>query len=234
MTKTVLLIDHPVGKRDDRASQWLLDRGYRLAWVRPADGEPLPDPNAEYAAVIVYGGAESVNDAAEESYLQDEIDWLARWLATDKPCLGLCLGGQLMARALGAAVRPHPEGLHEIGYVPITPAAGDFVDGLTHVYHWHNEGFDLPDGARLLATGQTFPHQAFAYGRNAYALQFHPEVSIAVMCRWMESAGHMLERKGAHPRERQLADAETYDAPLAAWFDGFLARWLDDAGGGPE
>ena len=141
----------------------------------------------------------------------------------------LCLGGQLLARVLGAEVRLHREGLHEIGYTPIAPSdeAAGFVDGLSHVYHWHKEGFDLPAGAELLARGPIFPNQAFRYDDNVYALQFHPEVSVPVMRRWMIEAAHMLESPGAHPPERQLADAAQFDAPLEAWLNDFLDHWLE-------
>ncbi|MCH8038211.1 MAG: glutamine amidotransferase, partial [Proteobacteria bacterium] len=84
----------------------------------------------------------------------------------------------------------------------------------------------VPAGAELLATGPVFPNQAYRYGRNAYGLQFHPEVTVPVMSRWMKEAGHMLAYPNAQPRERQLADAERYDAPLEAWLERFLDDWL--------
>ena len=228
MSKTVILIDHVVGKRDDRASARLAEWGYRLQWVRPADGEPLPETAGEAAAVIVYGGAESANDDAEKPYIGTELDWIERWLETGKPFLGLCLGAQLMARVLGAKVSPHPEGHFEIGYVPIepTPAANGFLAGLRHVYHWHKEGFEVPRGATRLACGPVFPNQAMVYQDTAYGLQFHPEVTVPVMTRWMDNAAHMLENPNAHPRARQLADAAKYDTLMADWLDRFLTDWL--------
>jgi len=71
-----------------------------------------------------------------------------------------------------------------------------------------------------------FPNQAYRYGRNAYGLQFHPEVTVPVMTRWMKEAGHMLAEPNAHPRARQLADAERFDAPLGSWLERFLGGWL--------
>jgi GMP synthase (glutamine-hydrolysing) len=84
-------------------------------------------------------------------------------------------------------------------------------------------------GAELLAEGPVFPNQAFRYGAKAYGLQFHPEIPVAVMTRWMEGAAHQLAQPNAHPKERQLADAKRYDAVLHAWMRNFLDSWI--AGG---
>lgn len=231
MSKTIILIDHKVGRRDDRASALLAEWGHTLRWVCPANGEALPDPRGAGDAVIVYGGAESANeDDALTPYIGTELAWIEAWLGTGKPYLGFCLGGQMLARVLGGTVTPHPEDHYEIGYVPIRPAAAanGFLGDLEHVYHWHKEGFSVPSGATLLATGALFPNQAFRYGERAYALQYHPEVTTAVMTRWMDEAAHMLENPNAHPRARQLADAERYDQPLATWLARFLRDWLED------
>ena len=95
------------------------------------------------------------------------------------------------------------------------------------VYHWHREGFDLPAGAELLAEGEEhFPVQAMRVGPSAYGLQFHPEVTYAMMCRWTTRAHARLELPGAHPREAHLEGWRLHDAAVARWLDGFLRRWL--------
>lgn len=229
MKPSILLIDHPVGQRDDRASAALRALGYETVWCSPGKGDRLPPADsADYVAAVVYGGAESVNDGESKPYIREEIDWIGRWTDGGRPFLGICLGAQMLARALGGSVTRHAEGLHEIGYVKIdpTPAANGFLGGPMHVYHWHNEGFDVPASAELLATGPVFPNQAFRYGQRAYGIQFHPEVSREVMQRWMREAAHMLEEPGAQTSEEQLAGCERFDAEMENWLRRFLQSWL--------
>jgi GMP synthase (glutamine-hydrolysing) len=228
MKGIVILIDQPVGRRDDRASKYLAAQGYQVQWCNPGKGEALPVPGPGHVGVMVYGGAESANDDLEKPFLRAELDFIETWLETGKPFLGFCLGAQLLSRVLGGRVGPHPEGLYEIGYVPVqaAPGADGFLDGVSHVYHWHHEGFTVPAGATLLAEGPVFPNQAFRYGANAYGLQFHPEIPVAVMTRWMREAGEHLSQPNAHPKDRQLADAKRYDAALEAWMRKFLDSWI--------
>jgi len=225
---TILLIDHPVGRRDDRASAQLQAMGYRLEWCSPGRGDRLPPSDGDYAAVVCYGGVESANDAAATPYIRDEIEWIGRWVEGGGRYFGICLGGQLLASALGGRVARHREGLHEIGYVQIEPtaAADGFLGAPMHVYHWHNEGFEVPASAELLAAGPVFPNQAFRYGDRAYGIQFHPEVGREVMQRWIGEAAFMLSEPGAQSGEQQLAGCQRYDAEMAAWLRQFLENWL--------
>lgn len=228
MKQAVLLIDHPVGRRDDRASAQLQEMGYRLEWCSPGRGDKLPPHGGDYAAVVCYGGTESANDAATKPYIRDEIEWIGRWVDGGGRYFGICLGSQLLAAALGSRVARHAQGLHEIGYVEIEPtaAADGFLAEAMHVYHWHNEGFEVPASAELLAAGPVFPNQAFRYGDKAYGIQFHPEVGRAVMQRWIAEAAHMLSEPGAQSGAEQLAGCARHDAAMAEWLRGFLIRWL--------
>src|SRR5262249_5355114 len=129
MGGTILLVAH-TSSRDGRVVPLLEAKGYGVEWRCPAEGDRLPDDSLSYAGAIVFGGPQSVNDAPSTPYLSHEIDWIARHVEAGGRYLGICLGGQLLARALGAVVRPHPEGINEIGYYSIRPtAAGTSVFG---------------------------------------------------------------------------------------------------------
>jgi GMP synthase (glutamine-hydrolysing) len=137
----------------------------------------------------------------------------------------------MLARHLGHRVYRHPDGKVEIGYYPIVPtAAGQALCAAafpTHVYQWHREGFELPRGATLLAAGSDFEAQAFRYGPAAYGLQFHPEVTYAMMCRWTLKASIQYETlPGACPRDSHLAGWYRHDRATAQWLAAFLTAWL--------
>lgn len=232
MKKTVLLVDHPVGRRDDRASRMIAERGFALQWCNPGKGDALPEPEPHHVAAVVYGGAEDLSrDEDELEYLRQEIDWIGRWAGEGRPYLGICLGAQLLARAGGAQVAPHPDGFFEVGYYPVrpTPKSNGFLSGPMHVYHWHKEGFEVPDGADLLVAGDAFPNQAFRFAEGIYGIQFHPEVTSEVMQRWTEAASHYLTMPNAHGREQQVEDCARYDAGMRDWLSSFLDTWLPAA-----
>lgn len=228
MAEKVLLIQHMQDGQDDRVARHLSRRGFVLEWRSPARGEALPRNHTDYAAVVVYGGIQSVNDAERLDFIGAEIDWIRRWVSADRAYLGLCLGGQLLARAMHARVAPHPGGLCEIGFVPVRPTAlgRRFFPERLHVYQWHQEGFEIPEGGELLATGETYPNQAFRVGRRAFGLQFHPEATPRMRAEWLDASEHMLGMPGAHSRDRQEADARRFDAAMQAWLEALIDNHL--------
>ena len=100
-----------------------------------------------------------------------------------------------------------------------------------HVYHWHNEGFELPAGAELLVTGETYPNQAFRYGTSAYGVQFHPEIQEPIMRHWLAGASHMLVEPGAQAAERHLDGHAAYGPAMHRWLDDFIDIWLAERAG---
>ena len=228
--RILCVVHHGDEPRDDRASGFLAAAGHEIAWTCPADGEALPAPTDGFDATIVYGGVQSANDHDKHDYIRRELDWIGAWVATGKPYLGLCLGSQLLAHSLGARIGPHPEGLHERGFVEVHPteAGRAVMDEPMHVYQAHYEGFELPPDGELLFTGGAYPHQGLRYGRSAFGFQFHPECTPTMMVRWMDLDEGKLDKPGVHSRERQVADSARYNEPMADWFTGFLERWVAD------
>jgi len=141
----------------------------------------------EHDIVIILGGVFGAYDTKEYPYLADEIEFLRKRIKTDKPTLGICLGAQTIAAALGAKVFVGKQGL-ELGWKALSiNEAGQntpvrhFDGELTQMMFSHGDTFDLPKGATLLASTDQYPNQAFTYGKNTLALQFHPEVDIDVV-----------------------------------------------------
>jgi GMP synthase (glutamine-hydrolysing) len=186
--RPVLIILHQEHSTPGRIGRLLQERGHALDIRRPRFGDPLPTTLARHAGAVIFGGPMSAND--DEPFLKQETAWLEVPLREQRPYLGLCLGAQLLARHLGSRIWPHPQGRAEIGYYPLVPTvAGERLARQigepwpAYVYHWHREGFDCPSGAETLATGDDFPTQAIRVGPAAFGLQFHPEVTHAMLCR---------------------------------------------------
>ena len=146
-----------------------------------------PMPRQEYSAIIVLGGPMSANDPIPG--LADELALIEQELARGTPMLGICLGSQLIAKALGARVYRNTQ--LEIGWEPVHLTDAGRSDplfaGIESPYtffHWHGETFDIPRGAEWLAWSGKCRHQAYRYGTNVYGLQFHPEVDAAMIADW--------------------------------------------------
>ena len=156
-------------------------------------------PAAEgYTALVFLGGPMSVND--DLPYLRREMEIIRQAAASRQPVLGICLGAQLIAKAMGARVQPNPK--KEIGWfeVEFTSAAArdTLFAGLSKetVFHWHGETFDLPEGAELLSSSRDCKHQAYRIGSHLYGLQFHLEVTPSMVADWCvqdENCGDVRE-----------------------------------------
>ncbi|MEM9511452.1 MAG: gamma-glutamyl-gamma-aminobutyrate hydrolase family protein [Cyanobacteria bacterium P01_E01_bin.48] len=226
--KQVLVIVHQETSDPGRIGELLRSRGYQLDMHYPCLGQALPETLEQHEATVVFGGPMSANDDGELPFIRAELDWIPLALESGKPFLGICLGAQLLARVLGASVHPHSEDVTEVGYVPISPtAAGASLFGdLTHVYQWHQEGFDLPTDATLLATSADYPHQAFHYDRAIYGLQFHPEVTCSMVDLWTTRAAEKLAWKGAQSKAEHLQKCPLFDPAIAQWTSSFIDIWL--------
>jgi len=175
----------------------LLKQGYDIRYLEAGVDDLTIIEREEPELLVVLGGPIGVYETDIYPFLTEEISLLRARLQKNMPVIGICLGAQLMAAALGAKVYPgHGK---EIGWSPVTAVnalarqgvlAPLFADGVA-VLHWHGDTFDLPENASHLASSDLYANQAFSFGRHALALQFHPEVVGANIERWL--IGHACE-----------------------------------------
>ena len=170
--------------------------GFRVRYVE-AGVDDLRKALEHEGLTVILGGPIGVYETADYPFLTQEIELLKQRLARNLPTLGICLGAQLIAHALGAKVYAGAQ--KEIGWssLEIKPVAQNPLVTLqdTPVLHWHGDTFDLPEQAELLASSDLYPHQAFKLGNNILALQFHIEVAADAMEKWL--IGHTSELRHA-------------------------------------
>jgi GMP synthase (glutamine-hydrolysing) len=232
MSKTALAIRHVAFEDLGIFGPMLAERGYAVryldAGVDVLDVDTLTQPDL----VVVLGGPIGVYDTDSYPFLVAEREAIAARLRQYKPTVGICLGAQLMARALGAEVAS--TGRAEIGYAPLTlteEGRSSVLAGLGSipVLHWHGDQFNIPNGASRLAETPGFPNQAFAIGPHILGLQFHLEADDQQIERWLIGHAHELWTRGIDPRTIRR-DAAKYGPELAAAARGVLATWLGQLG----
>lgn len=237
MTRRALAITHVACEDLGSLGTGLLHLGFAIdvidAAVTDLHGiDPLlPD------LLVVLGGPISVYESDAYPFIDDEIALLRSRLTAKRPTIGICLGAQLVAKALGSNVYPGTQG-KEIGWAPVQagadaslyPAFAELLAPNLHVLHWHGDTFDLPASCCHLAGTSAYPHQAFAVDRHGLALQFHPEVTAAGMERWLVS--HACELSRHHISVPCLRAQSLRFAPvLAAAAQRFWRNWLLDVFG---
>jgi GMP synthase (glutamine-hydrolysing) len=172
--------------------------GYEITYLDAGVDDIAHEASGDPDLLIVLGGPIGAYEEGDYPFLKIELDLLERRLAADRPTLGVCLGAQLMARALGSRVYPGPA--KEIGWASLQLTDAGHASPLRHlgdhpVLHWHGDTFDLPAGCDRLASTAVCQNQAFARGTNLLGLQFHPEVLGVFIERWL--IGHAAELAGA-------------------------------------
>ncbi len=211
-----------LGYFEELAEEHGVEVEYRRLWK----GDSLDGALEESELLVFLGGPMSVNDEGEYPYLAEEKRVIRQAVAENKPVLGICLGAQLIASALGARV--YPGEVKELGWYRLLLTEAGAQDSVFsalpkehEVFQWHGETFELPRGAVLLAGSELYPNQAFRVGRS-YALQYHLEVTLGMIEDWVRSEPEV--------RERVLEDAESRVERLNRLAEVFFTRWLKLAG----
>lgn len=210
--------------------------GYRVHYYDVGIDELWTLESVKTELVIVLGGPIAAYEDDKYPFLREELDILDQRLAAGRPTLGICLGAQLMARALDARVYPGPA--KEIGFKPLTLTEDGRASCLAPfdgepALHWHGDTFDLPQGAVRLASTAVCDNQAFAYGRNALAVQFHPEAGGDGFERWL--IGHAVELAQADIDVGKLrAEQAALSADLKRRAEASVTAWLEQITGSPR
>ena len=228
-----LLITHGPNPPRDYVSAALRRRGLARDWRCLPKGHVLPKPDPSlYDIAVIYGGPQLLSDTKPgEEFLLQEIVWSKTFVEAGGRFLGLCLGAQILAKAFGAKIWRQAEGYREVGFYPIKATqAGQALVGLSAkmmVYQWHRDGFDLPEGATLLARGDKFPNQAYRLNPRTLAVQFHPEITEAMIANWAARAQREADQApGTQSRTTHLASYNQHQGQVQGWIEGQLDALL--------
>lgn len=211
----------------------LAERGWEIEYRDAAVDSLVLDTDPDL--LVVLGGPIGIYEEDDYPFLTEELRLVEKRLTSGRPTLGLCLGAQVLARALGARV--YPGGTKEIGWAPITLTEAGRASPLRHldpaetdVLHWHGDTFDLPDGALRLASTDLYENQAFLWGESVLALQFHAEVSADHLERWL--VGHTVEiaATAGVTVGRLRADAQRWDKIVQRQARLCFVEWLSRLG----
>jgi GMP synthase (glutamine-hydrolysing) len=214
----------------------LAARGFTIGYREAPTGDLAAAELRSCDLLVILGGPIGVYERDIYPFMGETIALAEERLAKQRPLLGICLGSQIMAAALGAEVYPGNRG-KEIGWGTLTLTPSGASSPLVHlapertrVLHWHGDSFDLPKGATLLASTDRYRHQAFAYGEAGLGLQFHPEVTAKQLEAWF--VGHCCEIAATPGIDvKSLRAATLRHAPaLARQGKAFFESWLDSIG----
>jgi GMP synthase (glutamine-hydrolysing) len=227
--KSCLAVRHVAFEDMGLLAALLGQRGYDTQWLEAGVDPIMASTLVQPDLVVVLGGPIGVYEADAYPFISGEIAAVAARLDANKPILGICLGAQMMAAALGARVAPGP--VKEIGWAPLTLNQAGQASVLaplaaTPVLHWHGDNCDLPAGCEGLAATAHCPVQAFRRAPWQLALQFHIEVEPARVERWL--IGHTVELGNAGIDPRTLrTQAKAHGDATAAVGRAVLSTWLD-------
>lgn len=213
-----LLVKHEENTPLQNTLDWLSQGNHRHTFVNLHLGEKLPGPEKleKFDAVILHGGEMNVDQEEKFPWLRDEKAFILNALQHNKKILGICLGAQLIADALGARVSKHPH--WEVGWFPVDVMLSPEP---LQVFQWHGYSFDLPPGAKLIASGTHWKNQGYMIGQNVAAFQFHPESTD----QWITEAALDKKPEGVSPlvqNQSEILQLLPAREAMTRWYFRFL------------
>lgn len=224
MTRRLCVLQHADGEGLGSMHHWFADKGFEINTIRIDRGHPLPQLDS-FDWLVLMGGPMGVYEEVQYPWLATEKQWLRQAIEADKKVLGVCLGAQLIASALDAAVYPNDS--VEIGWHPIyrTDSSASWLPEQARLLSWHGDRFDLPENAKAFASSEVTPYQGFSYGNRIWALQFHIEAEAGTVETFLEAGGGDLPQGELVQNIEQLENTEhlAASAKIAAGLLDFMA-----------
>ena len=228
--KSVAIVRHAAHEGPGYFAEFLDRRRITHRLIRIDAGDPVPQSLDGISGLVLMGGPMSVND--DLPWIPKVVRLIQQAIKDDVPVLGHCLGGQLMAKALGGAVTRNP--VREIGWLPVErvegPVARRWLDDLPprfDVYHWHGETFSVPNGAARILASRDCPNQAYALGKHL-GMQCHVEMTPALIESWAATGADELKPSATvQTREQMLADVQNRTTQLHRVADVLYTRWIE-------
>jgi GMP synthase (glutamine-hydrolysing) len=232
--KTAIAIRHISFEDLGTFEDVLVTKGFEIRYLEAGRDDLSAWDALEPDLLVLLGGPIGAYEDDLYPFLRDEMRLAERRLASGRPLLGICLGAQIMARALGSRV--HPGRAKEIGWTPLTLSEAGSVGPTSHLsaeltsmLHWHGDTFDLPAGATLLASTPLTKNQVYAWGESALAFQCHPEVQGEFIERWLIGHACELAHVGIRPPELREATAR-FGPALQVQGRKCFEQWLAESG----
>jgi GMP synthase-like glutamine amidotransferase len=230
-TMRMAVLQHVEFEGPAAVADWAAGRGFPLRVFHLYRDTALPSLS-DFDMLTVMGGPMSANDEARLGWLGPEIALVREAISADKTVLGICLGAQIIAKALGARV--YPGRAKEIGWFPVQRTGShSFLDDLPDSFtplHWHGETFDRPHEAKLLARSKITQTQAFAVGRRVLGLQFHMEATEESVRALLQGAAHEIGHGAFEQQPRTILASLNQCARLRPLLDTVLGRLTGVAG----
>jgi GMP synthase (glutamine-hydrolysing) len=227
----VLVLQHTPFETPGSIGEALTSNCVELETIRVFEGDSVPSTPEAWDGLLVLGGPMAVYEQDRWPHIGEEIRLVKRAVELDIPVLGICLGSQILAAALGAQVAKGPH--MEIGWMSVdmtAAAASDPLFGIAParwmVFHWHGDQIALPEGATLLCSSEVTPCQAFRYGERTYGIQFHPEATDAIVEGMIEGFRDELAEEGIPP-EIVLEGAARYVEALKPVCENIALKWAE-------